>query len=83
MSFNIGEVFFALESPGDGATGLLGKWARKEADMPSYRAPEVNGGLLRAESLLLFREYTRLHSSGGLWEWAKTLAALEKKSVQQ
>ncbi len=76
MSFNIGEVFFALESPGDGAADLLERWARKEADMPSYRAPKVGGGLLRAESLLLFQEYVRLHSSGGLWEWAKTLAAL-------
>lgn len=76
MTFNLGEVYFALESPGDGAIDLLDKWSRKMDDMPSYQTPKVQGGILRQESVELFKKYSVKYSSGGLWEWAKTLAAL-------
>lgn len=76
MSFNIGEVYFALESPGDGAVDLIEKWDRKSSDIPSYKAPKIQGGLLRQESIDLFKKYVSLYNSGGLWEWAKSLAAL-------
>ena len=76
MTFNLSEVYFALESPGDGAIDLLEKWIRKNEDMPSYLAPKVQGGILRQQSIELFKKYSAEYSSGGLWEWAKTLAAL-------
>jgi tRNA(adenine34) deaminase len=76
MSFNLGEVFFALESPGDGAVDLIEKWKRRSSDIPSYKAPKIHGGILRQESIDLFNLYVSRHNSGGLWEWAKTLAAL-------
>jgi tRNA(adenine34) deaminase len=76
MSFNIGEIYFALESPGDGAVDLVRSWNRKNSDMPSYKTPNIQGGLLRQESIELFKQYTLMNSSGGLWDWAKTLAAL-------
>ncbi|HEU5368036.1 MAG TPA: hypothetical protein VFU69_06215 [Ktedonobacterales bacterium] len=44
--------------------------------MPSYRLPAIHGGLLRQESINLFKAYVARHSSGGLWEWAKTITAL-------
>jgi tRNA(adenine34) deaminase len=76
MTFNIGEIFFALESPGDGATELLSNWNRKHEDMPSYKIPKIEGGILRNESIELFKKYSLKYDSGGLWVWAKTLAAL-------
>jgi tRNA(adenine34) deaminase len=76
MSFLIGSVYYALESPADGAVHLAQNWQRDEAAMPSYRLPQVHSGLLRQESINLFKAYVARHSSGGLWEWAQTIAAL-------
>ena len=75
MSFGVGEIHYALESPGDGAVGLARGWRRDEAAMVSYRAPQLDGGLLRPESLDLFRDYVARHHSGGMWEWARGLIA--------
>src|SRR5205814_5737196 len=76
MSFFLGDIYFGLESPGDGAVALVQQWEKRHGDLPGYRVPRVAGGLLREESLGLFREYARRHCSGAMWEWAKTLAAL-------
>jgi tRNA(adenine34) deaminase len=77
MSFGIGEVHYSLESPGDGATALVQQWQRDEAAMPTYRLPRImqHTGSLRRASIDLFAAYTARHSSGSMWEWAKTLAA--------
>src|ERR1051326_5156244 len=56
MSFFIGEVIYGHEMPGDGAVALVQGWRRKEADFPAYRVPRIRGGVLRTETLLLFRE---------------------------
>ena len=76
MSFFLGEVYYGLESPGDGATALVQNWLRRDADFPAYRVPKIQGGFLRAETIALFQEYVAQHSSGPMWEWAKSLAAL-------
>jgi tRNA(adenine34) deaminase len=76
MSFFLGELHYGLESPGDGAVSLVRMWQRKQEDFPSYHAPKLQGGLLKPESRELFREYVDRHSSGPMWEWAKTIAAL-------
>ncbi len=76
MSFGVGEIHYALESPGDGAVALVRGWRRDEQAMPSYRLPGIHGGTLRQESIALFNEYVARHSSGGAWEWAKTITAL-------
>jgi tRNA(adenine34) deaminase len=73
MSFFIGGVYYGLESPGDGAVELVRGWPRAEGDFPAYRLPELRGGILREESVELFRAYVERHSSGAMWEWAKTL----------
>lgn len=76
MSWFLGEVYFSLESPGDGAVEMAKGWARNEEDMPSYKLPKIEGGLLREESIDLFKKYIEKHNSGPMWEWAKTLASL-------
>lgn len=77
MSFHVGGICYALESPSDGAVALVQGWARDEAAMPSYRLPAITGGVLRAASAALFRRYADLHPEGGpLSEWALSLASL-------
>lgn len=75
MSFFLGQIYYALEAPSDGAVALAHQWRRKEEDFPAYRVPSVEGGLLRQESLDLFKAYVKRYPSAPqpLWEWAKTL----------
>ena len=76
MSFWVGEVYFGLESPGDGAVGLLKSWKRKHDDIPVYKDPIVVGGVLRAECQSLFDEYRRRFPGTGMTKWAESLAQL-------
>ena len=76
MSFFLGEIYYGLESPGDGAVNLVKAWVRKGDDIPGYQVPEITGGLLREESIKLFEEYVSLHPPGPMREWAKTLTEL-------
>jgi tRNA(adenine34) deaminase len=76
MSFHLGEIYYGLESPGDGAVSLVQQWQRNETLLPAYCLPKIQGGIMREESIQLFREYAARHPSGAMGEWAKTLAAL-------
>ena len=77
MSFFLGQIYYALEAPGDGAVALAHQWQRKVEDFPAYRVPDVEGGLLRQESLALFKAYVERYPSAPrpLWEWAKRLVS--------
>jgi len=76
MSFFLGEIYYALESPGDGAVGLVKSWERKEEDIPGYQIPMITGGLLREESIHLFEMYVASQPSGPMRDWADTLVRL-------
>lgn len=76
MSFFLGEICYALESPGDGAVSVVQQWRRDEAAFPAYRVPRITGGVLREESRALFREYVSRHRTGAMWAWARKLAEL-------
>ena len=76
MSFFLGELYFGLESPADGAVNLVKGWVRRENDMPGYQLPRITGGLLREESIALFEKYVSLHAPGPMREWATTLTKL-------
>ena len=76
MSFFLGEIHYSLESPADGAVDLVQGWARREVDMPGYRVPRVVGGLLREESIRLFRMYVAQSEPGPMRDWAETLTRL-------
>ena len=65
MSFLVGSVYYALESPADGAVHLAQNWQRDEAAMPAYRLPQVYSGLLRQESINLFKAYVAQHIHQG------------------
>jgi tRNA(adenine34) deaminase len=76
MSFFLGEIYYALESPGDGAVELVQGWVRKEEDIPGYQLPNITGGLLREQSIRLFEEYVARREPGPMREWAETLTKL-------
>jgi tRNA(adenine34) deaminase len=73
MSFFLGEVYYALESPADGAVALVQGWERSKEDLPGYQVPKVTGGLLREESMRLFERYVSMHPPGPMRDWAETL----------
>jgi tRNA(adenine34) deaminase len=76
MSFFLGEIVYALESPGDGAVELVRSWSRREEDLPGYQIPKIVGRLLREESLRLFEEYVARQPPGPMRDWAETLSRL-------
>jgi tRNA(adenine34) deaminase len=77
MSCFVGEVYYALESPGDGGVALVQGWVRRAEDIPGYQAPRIVGGILRQESAALFGRYVEIHPPGPMRAWAETLARLE------
>ena len=76
MSFFLGEIVYGLESPGDGAVELVQAWIRREEDIPGYQLPKITGGLLREESISLFKEYVSRRAPGPMRDWAETLTKL-------
>ena len=59
MSSFVGHVFYALEAPEDGAVDFVRKeyLGRSITGLPAWHFPEITGGLLREQSMVLFREY--------------------------
>ena len=76
MSFFIGEIYYSLESPADGAVDVARMWQRKVEDMPGYQLPKISGGLLREESINLFKKYVSVCPPGPMRDWANTLIIL-------
>jgi tRNA(adenine34) deaminase len=79
MTVMVSSIVFGLESPGDGAAAFAQRWdrEREQGAFPGYRFPEVCGGILRNDTIELFKSYVDQHPSGdGLTEWARSLASL-------
>jgi tRNA(adenine34) deaminase len=76
MSSFIGEVYYALESPADGAVAVTREWNPQSEDFASYRVPSIYGGILRAESKALFKAFADRCEPGGLKAFAEGLAKL-------
>ncbi|MCL2408762.1 MAG: nucleoside deaminase [Oscillospiraceae bacterium] len=75
MSSFIGKVYYALEAPEDGAVDFV----RKEyASRPPgiWHFPEVTGGILREQSIQLFRKFVEQNEDNPGVDFAKTLAKL-------
>ena len=77
MSFFLGEIFYCLESPSDGAVELVRNWVRREDDFPGYQVPTIQGGFLRDESINLFKKYVILQPPGPMRDWAEALTRLK------
>jgi tRNA(adenine34) deaminase len=74
MSAFIGEVYYALESPSDGAVNMAQSWNPQSNDFAAYRLPKITGGILRAESQALFHEFAEKCPPGGLRDFALSFA---------
>ena len=76
MSSFIGEVYYALESPTDGAVRMAEEWNPQSDDFAAYRLPKISSGILREESQSLFKEFAEKYPPGGLRDFALSLARL-------
>lgn len=79
MTVMVGSIVFGLESPGDGAIAFARRWdqERDREAFPGYRLPEIRGGVLRPDTVELFKSYLVIHpDESGVTAWAKCLAAL-------
>ena len=77
MSFFIGEVYYALEAPIDGAADFAVRfWRENHKEIPGYSLPAIHSGLLKSESQDLLREYINLVPNGRLVEFSRTLINL-------
>ncbi|OGN87030.1 MAG: hypothetical protein A2158_06090 [Chloroflexi bacterium RBG_13_46_14] len=77
MSFFIGEIYYALEEPIDGAVDFAVRfWRENQREIPSYSLPAIHDGLLKSESQDLLREYINIVPDGPLVEFSRTLIAL-------
>jgi len=76
MSSFIGEIYYALESPADGAVKIAQEWNPNSDDFASYRVPKIYGGILRKESQDLFRRFAEQCEPGGMKSFAQGLAGL-------
>jgi len=64
MTFGIGEIYYALEAPCDGAVSLAKqKWDEDSKEYPGYKLPTIYGGILRDESKQLFIGYTDINKN--------------------
>ena len=82
MSSFINKVYYALEAPEDGAVDLVrGEFEkRKVTGLPVYHFPEVTGGLLREQSIALFREFVERNEGKPGTDFARSLAELQSSA---
>lgn len=76
MSSFIGEVYYALESPSDGAVEIARTWNPKSDDFAAYRLPKIKGGILRKESQALFAAFADQCPPGGLKDFVLSMTKL-------
>ncbi|GIH14855.1 deaminase [Rugosimonospora africana] len=72
MVLGVTDIYYALESPGDGGAGIAASW-KNSPDTPFFVAPRVVGGIRRAESRDLFRRYCEDRPDNTATRWARTL----------
>jgi tRNA(adenine34) deaminase len=76
MALGVSEIYFGLESPGDGAAAVAANWAPSLVMPTSYATPVMTGGLRREQVLSQFRRYCQTAPESGYRRWAQTLADL-------
>ena len=76
MALKVTEIYYALESPADGAAGVAASWPPPSPDLPWYAAPTMTGGLHRARARDQFRRYSNQAPDSGFRSWSRTLAEL-------
>lgn len=76
ITLGVQRVYYALESPNDGAVELLSKW-QPPVEQPFFARPQVvKGGFHRERSRQLFARYAAGSGPSGMRAWAGGLAEL-------
>ena len=75
MTLGVADVFYALESPGDGGAGIAAGWLNNP-DTPFFQMPTMTAGVHRARARDQFRRYCASAPESGFKTWARTLADL-------
>ncbi|MCL1802168.1 MAG: nucleoside deaminase [Eubacteriaceae bacterium] len=81
ISSFLGKIYYAVEALDDGAVELVSKEyaRRKQAGTPlQFPFPEVHSGLLRSQSIQLFREFVNNNEGKPGIAYAKTIAELQQ-----
>jgi tRNA(adenine34) deaminase len=74
ITLGVERVWYALESPNDGAHELLGHWS-PPVEQPFFQRPaEIVGGIRRDEARALFARYADGGGPAGMRAWARSLA---------
>jgi tRNA(Arg) A34 adenosine deaminase TadA len=77
MSFYIGEIYYALESPIDGAVDYAAHfWQTNRKEIPEYSLPKISGGVLRVKGKDILREYLKIVPRGPLADFSRTLITI-------
>lgn len=76
MAFGISEIYYGLESPSDGASGVGAVWQPARPDMSFSRIPPLTGGIRRLECRAQLARYAAAAPESGLRTWAQGLADL-------
>lgn len=74
MGFFIGEIYYSLRSPVDGAVSILGtEWQVGSNVFKSYSPPKCYSDILPGEGKELLREYVELKKEGALVDFCNEL----------
>jgi tRNA(Arg) A34 adenosine deaminase TadA len=79
ISSFVGKIFYSVEAPDDGSVELISReYARRkdEGTPPQFPFPEVHAGLLREQSIKLFRDFVENNEGKPGVDYAKTIAYL-------
>ena len=81
MSSFVNKLYYGVEAPDDGAVDIVRKEYEdhKVRGLSGWHFPETTGGLLREQSIQLFREYAEKYAENGIpgmVEFALVIASL-------
>ena len=72
MAFFIGEIYYALEAPDDGATRLI-EFDKFDSDFLQFQNPVCQGRILVEEAKELFLEHMRIAEEGPFYDFSKAV----------
>jgi tRNA(adenine34) deaminase len=76
MALGVSEIYYGLESPSDGTSGIAALWRPTGPQMPFSRIPALTGGIHRRQCRAQFARYGQTAPASGFRSWALTLAEL-------
>lgn len=76
MALGVSQVYYGLEAPDDGASGVAAVWQPARQGMPFSHLPALAGGYRRRDCLDQFRRYAATATNASLRQYAESMADL-------